>query len=140
MKRWSSLLVAALLAASVFADDTTDDTTRDAKEAAAAPGAQAPVAQAPGADAAVATLEKAMRVDPKAALQLGRLRESRGEFLDAEDAYRTAAAALTGIEKGEAFGRMAVLQDARGATDAAASAEAAMAADPEGLWPTIAVS
>ena len=35
---------------------------------------------------------------------------------------------------------MAVVQDSRGVADAAASAEAAIAADPEGLWPTIAMS
>jgi tetratricopeptide (TPR) repeat protein len=152
MKRWSWLLLAALLAAPAVADDKT----KDEKQTKDAPVAQAPAAQAVGAedalkkaeaklaagdsDAAVDILEKAKGADPKVALRLGRLRESRGELLPAEDAYKVAAAGLAGPEKGEAFGRLAVVQDARGVADAAASAEAAMAADPEGLWPTIAVS
>ena len=35
---------------------------------------------------------------------------------------------------------MAVAQDARGMAEAGATAEAAIAADPEGLWPTIAMA
>ena len=141
MKRWSWLLLAALAAAPAVADDKK----KDDKKGKEAPVAQAPVAQAPAAqqdlvkdaeaklaagdsDAAVALLEKAARIDPKAALRLGRLRESRGELLPAEDAYKAAAGQLAGPEKGEALGRLAVMQDAGGVTEAGASAEAAIAA------------
>jgi tetratricopeptide (TPR) repeat protein len=152
MKRWSWLLLAALVAAPSVADDKK----KDEKKAKDAPVAQAPAAQAPAAqdalkeaeaslaagdaDAAITVLEKAAGTDGKAGLRLGRLRESRGELLPAEDAYKAAADRLAGAEKGEALGRMSVVQDARGAADAAASAEASIAADPEGLWPTIAMS
>jgi tetratricopeptide (TPR) repeat protein len=146
MKSWSWLLVAALAAAPGLADDKK----KDDKKAKDAPVAQAPAPDAVTdaearlaageTDAAIELLERAMGADPKAALRLGRLRESRGELLPAEDAYKSAAERLTGPDKGEALGRMAVVQDARGVAEAAASAEAAIAADPEGLWPTIAMS
>ena len=152
MKRWSCLLVAALLAAPGFADDKKKD-DKKAKEppVAQAPAAQAPAAQdavkeaeaklaAGDADAAIAVLEKAAGVDGKAGLRLGTLRESRGELLPAEDAYKAAAEKLSGPEKGEALGRLAVVQDARGVAGAAANADAAFAAEPEGLWPTIAMA
>jgi len=127
MKRWSWLLVAALLAAPALAEDKK----KEDKKAKEAPAAQAPAAQAVpqaspqdvvkeaeaklaagDADRAFAMLEKAAAVDGKVGLRLGMLRESRGELLPAEDAYKAAAA----------------------------SANAASAADPEGLWPTIAMS
>lgn len=153
MKLWSCLLLAALAAAPALADDKK----KDSKKEKEAPAAQAPAAQAPApqdfvkdaeaklaagdSDGAIALLEKAARTDPRAALRLGRIREARGELLPAEDAYKAAAEKLSGPEKGEALGRLAVIQDAGGAlTEAAASAEAAIAADPEGLWPTIAMS
>ena len=152
MKRWSCLLVAALLAAPALAEDKK----KEDKKAKEAPAAQAPAAQAPtaqdavneaeaklaagDADAAIAVLEKAAAVDGKAGLRLGTLRESRGELLPAEDAYKAAAEKLSGPEKGEALGRLAVVQNERGVAEAAASAEAAIAADPEGVWPTIAMS
>ncbi len=152
MKRWSCLLVAALLAAPAF----TADKKKDDKKAKDAPAAQAPAAQVPAAqdavkeaeaklaagdaDAAIAVLEKAAGADGKAGLRLGTLRESRGELLPAEDAYRAAAQRLSGPEKGEALGRLAVVQDSRGIAEAPANAEAAIAADPEGAWPTIAMS
>jgi tetratricopeptide (TPR) repeat protein len=153
---WSWLLVAALLAAPALAEDKK----KEDKKAKEAPAAQAPVPQplavqpsaqdivkeaqaklaAGDADRAFAMLEKAARVDGKVGLSLGMLRESRGELLPAEDAYRAAAEKLSGAEKGEALGRLAVVQDAQGVPEAAASAAAAIAADPEGLWPTIAMS
>jgi len=147
MKRWCWLLLAALVAAPAIADDKK----KDDKKAREVPVAQAPAAQdavkdaeaklaAGDADAAIALLEKAMGTDGMAALRLGRLRESRGELDAAVDAYKAASGHLAGPAKGEALGRMAVVQEARGMADAAASAEAAIAADPEGLWPTIAMS
>ena len=71
-------------------------------------------------------------------LRLGRLLEGKYEFDAAIDAYKAAADKLTGPAKGEALGRMAVLQQVRGMAAASATAEAAAAADPEGVWPVIA--
>jgi tetratricopeptide (TPR) repeat protein len=147
MKRWSCLLLAALAAAPLLAADKPKDEKKPKEAAlaqAAAPqdalkDAEAKLA-AGDTDGAVAVLQKAMATDPKAALRLGKIRESRGELDLAVDAYKAAADKLTGPAKGEALGRMAVVQDSRGMADAAASAEAALAADPEGLWPTIAIS
>src|SRR4029450_8951226 len=82
-------------------------------------------------------LEPVAATNGAAALKLGQLRESRGELDLAIDAYKTASATLSGPTKGEALGRMAVAQDARGMAEAAATAEAAIAADPGGGWPTI---
>jgi tetratricopeptide (TPR) repeat protein len=56
------------------------------------------------------------------------------------DAYTAAGAKLTGPAKGEALGRMAVLQRIRGMGEAGATAQAAAAADPEGAWPAIAMA
>jgi tetratricopeptide (TPR) repeat protein len=81
-----------------------------------------------------------MGSDPKAALRLGQVRESRGELDLAVDAYKSAADRLTGAGRGEALARLAVVQDTRGMADAATNAEAALAADPEGVWPTIAMA
>jgi tetratricopeptide (TPR) repeat protein len=156
MKGWSWLVAAALLAAPALAEDKK----KEDKKAKEAPAAQAPAAQplapqapvqdvvkdaeaklaAGDADRAFAMLEKAALVDGKVGLRLGMLRESRGELLPAEDAYKAAAEKLSGAEKGEALGRLAVVQDARGVAAATANADAAIAADPDGLWPTIAMS
>ena len=47
-------------------------------------------------DGAVEALDKAMAADPKAALRLGQLRETRGELDLAVDAYKSAAERLAG--------------------------------------------
>src|SRR5947208_1042981 len=47
-------------------------------------------------------------------------------------------APATGAAKGEALGRMAILQQLRGMPEAAATTQAATAADPQGVWPAIA--
>ena len=146
MKLWSCLLMAALATApTLAADKKKDDKKKDAPAPAAA-AAQDAVKEAEAklaggdADAAIAILEKAMGTDGMAGLRLGRLRESRGELDQAIDAYKAAGGVLSGPAKGEALGRMAVAEDSRGMAGAAASAEAAVAADPEGVWPTIAMS
>lgn len=137
MKRWCWLLLAALAAFTAVRPDPA---------AAQAPAAVDPVAEAKAklaagdTDGAVSALEKAVSTNGQAALMLGELRESRGELDTAIDAYKAAAGLLSGPAKGEALGRMAVVQDTRGIAEAAANAEAAMAADPEGVWPTIAMS
>jgi tetratricopeptide (TPR) repeat protein len=147
MKLWSCLLLAALAAApTLAADKKKDDKKGKDAPAPAAAAAQDAVKEAEAklaaadADAAIAILEKAMGTDGMAGLRLGRLRESRGELDQAIDAYKSAADKLAGPAKGEALGRLAVAEDARGMTAAVADAEAALAADPEGAWPTIAMS
>jgi tetratricopeptide (TPR) repeat protein len=137
MKRWCWLILAALVAAPAAAapqvpqsPQSPQDAIKDA-EAKAAAG---------DSDAAVALLKKAMASNPMAAMRLGRLRETRGELDLAVDDYKAAADKLTGPAKGEALGRMSVVEYTRGMAGAAASAQAAIAADPEGVWPTIATS
>jgi len=134
MKRWSWLLVAALVAAPTVAAPQAPQSPQDAMKEAEAKLA------AGDSDGAVALLKKAMATDPMAALRLGRLRESRGELDLSVDDYRAAAEKLTGPARGEALGRMSVVQYTRGMAGADASAEAAIAADPAGVWPTIAMS
>jgi len=95
------------------------------------------------ADAALDLLRRAVELgDPSgdAALRLGRLLESRFELDTAIDAYRDAAAKLSGAAKGEALARLSICQELRGSPDATASAEAAVEADPDGTWPKIALS
>jgi tetratricopeptide (TPR) repeat protein len=147
MKRWSWLLLAALVAVPSAADDKKKDDRKGKATPAAAP-AQAPDAvkeaeaklASGDSDGAVAVLKKAMATDPMAALRLGRLHESRGELDLALEAYKAAADTLAGPAKGEALGRMSVVQAVRGMAGSGASAEAAALADPEGLWPTIATA
>jgi tetratricopeptide (TPR) repeat protein len=147
MKHWSWLLIAALAAApALAAEKKKKPDKKEAPAAQAAPPVEDAVKQADGllatgdADGAINVLEKAMTTNGDAALRLGELRESRGELDLAIDAYKAAAEKLTGAAKGEALGRMAVVQDTRGMADAPASAEAAAAVDPDGVWPTIALS
>jgi tetratricopeptide (TPR) repeat protein len=91
-------------------------------------------------DGAIAALDPVAATNGAAALKLGQLRETKGELDLAIDAYKAASATLSGAAKGEALGRMAVAQDARGMSEAAATADAAIAADPGGVWPTIAAA
>ena len=141
MKRWAWALAAALLAVAGSAVDlAAQDATVEADAVAEAEGLLA----AGDADGAVAVLEKAMTAPGAAggaaALRLGTVRAERGELDTAIDAYVAAGKTLEGPAKGEALGRATVLQYARGMADAASSAEAAVAADPDGVWPTIAMS
>jgi tetratricopeptide (TPR) repeat protein len=147
MKHCCWLLAVALAASPAIAEDKKKDDKKgkDAPVAAAAvqqdavPAAEAKLA-AGDVDGALAILDKAAASDGKAALKLGVLREGRGELDQAVDAYKSAAEKLSGPGKGEALGRMAVVQDTRGMADAAASTDAAVAADPEGAWPSIALA
>jgi tetratricopeptide (TPR) repeat protein len=147
MRQWVCLLAMVLLAtaASAVQDVQTQEPEYIVPQYTAAElVAQADEKLAAGdEDGAVEKLQEAMRAEGatgEMALRLGVLREGRGELDLAIDAYGTAAEGLEGAPKGEALGRMAVLQDTRGMTEAAGSAEAAVAADPEGVWPTIAMS
>lgn len=145
MKLWSCLIVAALVATPALADKKKDD-KKAAAQAPAASAQQNVVAEAEAklaagdADGAAAMLEKAAGSDPRAGIRLGALRESRGELDTAIDALRAAAEKADGATKAEALGRLAVVQYTRGMAEAGASAEAALAADPEGVWPTIAAA
>jgi tetratricopeptide (TPR) repeat protein len=148
MKRWSWLLIAALVAAPALAADKKKDDKKGKEKEAAAAAAQSPgdvikdaeaKLAAGDSDGAVKVLEDA-KADGAVALRLGELRESRGELDMAVDAYKAAAESLSGAAKGEALGRMAVVMDTRGMGGAEETAEAAIAADPEGVWPTIAMS
>jgi tetratricopeptide (TPR) repeat protein len=76
----------------------------------------------------------------EAALAQGRELEDKHEVDNAIDAYQAAAAALSGAAKGEALARLSILQDLRGIAASTASAESAVAADPEGAWPAAALA
>ncbi len=111
------ILVAALVAAP-FADKKDDK-----KKPPAAPVAT-PAAPSPG----------------EASLSLGRSLEEKHELDTAIDAYQAAAAGLSGPAKGEALGRLSILQYLRGVSASPASAESAVAADPDGAWPASALA
>ncbi len=145
MRLWSCVLVAALAASPALAAEKKKE-EKKGKEAAAQVVPQDVIKEAEAKiaagdlDGAATMLEKAMPTDGRAGLRLGILRESRGELDLAVDAYKSASEKLSGPAQGEALGRMAVVQDTRGMAQADTSAEAALAADPEGVWPTIATS
>src|SRR5262245_21943850 len=107
------LLFAAALPA--HADKKKEDKKKEAAPAAAS-------AEAPG----------------DAALRQGRELEARHQLDAALDAYKSAGETLSGPAKGEALARLSLLQEVRGLGDPVATAEAAVAADPEGVWPALA--
>jgi tetratricopeptide (TPR) repeat protein len=94
-------------------------------------------------DLAKRTLEDAMQVENMTGepfLMLAEMLEPSTEWEKAAGAYKTAAERLSGAAKAEALGRLSALQDLNGIAEAAANAEAAAAADPEGVWPKIALA
>jgi tetratricopeptide (TPR) repeat protein len=94
-------------------------------------------------DAAAELLRKATAMEGatgEPSLRLGRVLEAKFELDAAMDAYKVAAGKLSGAAKGEALGRLAVVQEIRGNSEAAETAEAAAAVDPAGAWPTVALS
>ncbi|HEY7412843.1 MAG TPA: tetratricopeptide repeat protein [Vicinamibacteria bacterium] len=98
-------------------------------------------AAAGDADGALELLRKATAMPGAggdAPMRLGRMLEGRNQFDEAIDAYKQAGERLTGAAKGEALARLSIAQNLRGSGEAAASADAALAADPEGLWPMLA--
>ncbi|MBN2371428.1 MAG: tetratricopeptide repeat protein [Vicinamibacteria bacterium] len=73
-------------------------------------------------------------------LKLGELLSGKADLDAAIDALTAAADKLAESARAEALGRLSLVQAARGVGDAAASAEAAVSADAEGVWPQIALS
>ncbi len=148
MKRWACLLAMSLLvAAGVGAQEEAPPEESEpafVNFTAAELEAQADEKLAAGdKDGAVVALEQALRAEGatgEMAMRLGLLHEELGGLDNAIDAYGVAGEKLEGAAKGEALGRMAVVQYTRGMTEASATAEASVAADAEGLWPTIAMS
>jgi cellulose synthase operon protein C len=147
MKIATLLLVSLLAVPAQGADDKKDSKKKDEKKGQTAEDVMAQAEQKAAAGDRKGAAEMLTRAAamPGAAgaiamLRLGRLLESGHELDTAIDAYRTAADGLAGPEKGEALGRLAVVQEVRGSGDPAATAEAALAADAEGVWPAIAVT
>jgi len=150
MKRWVWVLALVLVSVPVVSmaqgkKDKEKEKEQSKKGGVATPADLVKEAEAKEAagdlDGAVDLLKKAAESSPDAALRLGRLHEKRFELDLAIDDYKAAGEKLEGPAKGEALGRLAVLQAVRGmAAEAAASAEAASAADATGVWPTIALA
>jgi tetratricopeptide (TPR) repeat protein len=147
MKRWAWVLGMVLVAAGAGA--VQDEQAQEQQPEYVAFTAAELVAQADeklaagDKDGAATALEQALRAEGatgEMAMRLGLLREELGALDNAIDAYRVAGEKLEGAAKGEALGRRAVLQYTRGMEEASATAEAAAAADAEGVWPTIAMS
>jgi Tfp pilus assembly protein PilF len=143
MKLTIGILVLAL-AVPAAADDKKDNKKKDDKRAPAAEDVvtQAEQKAAAGDRAgAIELLKKAAAGgNSEAMLRLGRLLEAGYELDSAIDAYRAAADALTGPAKGEALARLAGVQALRALGDPVATAEAALAADAEGVWPAVAIT
>jgi tetratricopeptide (TPR) repeat protein len=145
-------LMAMLVLALVVPAAAQEKGKKDEKKPAPAPAASSPEqlmreaeqkAAAGDKDGAAELLRRAVAMPTATAepsMRLGRLLEGKYEFDAAIDAYKAAADRLHGPAKGEALGRMAVLQQIRGMSEASATAQAAAAADPEGVWPVIAQS
>jgi tetratricopeptide (TPR) repeat protein len=144
-------LLAFVLAAPIAADKDKD---KDKKKPAEAPAkvtvsAEDLVRQAEekvaAGDAAGAKdlLQKAAALPGATgdvSLRLGRLLQSTHDLDGAMDAYRSAGEKLAGPAKGEALGRLALVQEARGVAEFPATAEAAAAADEDGPFPSIALA
>src|SRR5688500_367692 len=112
---------------------TADDLARQAEEKIAAgdlAGASELLRKAAGLPATSA----------EARVKLGQLFESARDLDTAMESYEAAAATLTGAAKSEALGRLAVLQESRGLSAFAKTAEAAGAADADAAWGAIALA
>jgi tetratricopeptide (TPR) repeat protein len=99
--------------------------------------------QAGDVDGAIGALKQATEKEGAPAilsLRLAALHDGKLEAEPALELLRAVAAKESGAVKGEAAGRQAVIEGGWGTGDPAATAEAAIAADPEGLWPTIALA
>jgi tetratricopeptide (TPR) repeat protein len=145
--RWTALLVLALASLA-----PAEDKKKDVKPAAVAAGPAGADALARQADekaaagdlaGAVELLQKATRAPDASGdtwLRLGRVLDRRHELDLAVDAYRAASEKLASAAKGEALGRLSLLEQAKSTSEAATAAEAAAAADPAGAWPQAALA
>jgi tetratricopeptide (TPR) repeat protein len=145
--RWTALLVLALASLA-----PAEDKKKDVKPAASAAGQNTAEAlarqaedKAAGGDlaGAVELLQKATRAPDASGetwLRLGRVLDRKRELDLAVDAYKTAAEKLEGPAKGEALGRLSLVQQVKAVGEATAAAEAAVAADPGGTWPQAALA
>jgi len=150
MKLLIGVLVLASALPAVAQEKGKKEEKKDDKKAAVGPATPESLmreaeqkASAGDKDGAVDALRRAAALPAatgEPSMRLGRMLEGRYEFDAAIDAYKAAAEKLTGPAKGEALGRMAVLQQVRGMPEAAATANAAAEADPQGVWPVIAKS
>ncbi len=145
MKALIGVMALALAVPVAAQDKSKKDDKKQAAAAAASPDQLMRDAEQKAAagdkDGAVELLRRAVAMPTatgEPSMRLGRLLEGKYEFDAAIDAYKVAGDKLTGPAKGEALGRMAILQQLRGMPEAAASTQAATAADPQGVWPQIA--
>lgn len=147
-----AVVVLASLTGAAFAIDKADKPDKDKKDKkpAAVVAAPDPVKHAEeklaagDVDGALDLLSHAAAGPDESAglagIALGRLLETKGQLDSAADAYKAAAPKLPAKARGEALARAALLLDLRGLDGAAAAADAALAADPEGAWPLAAAS
>jgi tetratricopeptide (TPR) repeat protein len=144
MKRW--ILVLALgMSVSAVAGDKPKGSTKPATKGASLDDlySQADAKVTSGdLDGAIELLHTAAAQDTtgEASLRLGRVLEAKYDLDLSVDAYAAAGEKLSGAEKGEALARLALLQALKSLPAAAATAEAAVASDPTGVWPTIALA
>src|SRR6266571_8898915 len=148
MKALIGVVVLALAVPVAAQDKKKDEKKDEKKQAPPAPASPDQLmreaeqkAAAGDKDGAAELLRRAVAMPAatgEPSMRLGRLLEGKYEFDAAIDAYKVAGEKLTGAAKGEALGRMATLQQLRGMPEAAATTQAAVAADPRGVWPTIA--
>jgi len=139
MNRWALILLLVLFAGDASSQTkkrdkapTTDEVLKEADQKAG-----------DGDLDGALQLLRGPSVDPlsgEVSLRLGRLLERKYDLDGAFDSYRIAGTKLSGAPKGEALGRLSLISEMRGASDAAEQAEAAMNADPSGSWPAVALS
>jgi tetratricopeptide (TPR) repeat protein len=151
MKRYVWLM-ALVLCAPLSAQDKDKDKDKKGKDSASDKKGGSPDDLVKQADlktaagdvpGAIELLRKAAAMPTaggEVSLKLGQALDSRLELDGAIAAYRAAAEKSTGAVKAEALGRMAVAQEVRGVAEAAASADAAFAADPSAAWALVAAS
>jgi tetratricopeptide (TPR) repeat protein len=133
MRRWGFILALLLAVPAVGEEEqpvSLEQLVADA-EAKAAAGDLAGAGE---------ILRGAAETQPEALLQLGRILEDHHDTDNAIDVLKSAAEKLSGPARGEALGRLSVAQELRGMPEAGASAQAAIEADPEGAWPSLAMA
>src|SRR5687768_12811838 len=135
MKLTHTLLAVLLALPALAKDEKTDDKKPPKKSPVEQMLEKAEQKAAAGQTEAAASLLRDAAAMPNAGpephLRLGRMLESGAQLDTAIEAFKAAAAAGTGPAKGEALGRLALLQELRVMDDPNATAEQAAAADAE---------